>query len=483
MEEKVWEPKIYAREADLLESIEKFYLPKHLVKAIFEIGHIPSNSQESQVGVGFIDIADYTHLSKFLSPKENQILLNGLYTAFQMVLERHGGFLNKIEGDSMMFQFDDVIDKRLWDLDHRGRIKYIAKELFYTCVEMQRVCILFNQANVEFIDENALPEAKKSLTDAFAIIQSLRSKNDLSSTLFAFFQIRIRIGANIGEVTIGNFGPIGSKHWDIIGLPVINAKRMEATAPVGGLRISEEFFDILMETGIAEDYLHEFRREAERLGSVYKRITHSELYKFREVVVQDKRNATYKTYSVQVYPALPESISQQSEALLLHDVQGARQIIEFFRYYRGNHYVIDSLETMLESKGINFRKEELFSLIAPKQAENWPQGQKISLFMILNYLDRYMDQIHNARDECETPDFLSYDQFMSTIRTNIQEAYEQKRTQIVKRTYYTDVVIHLVYTSMEAAIREYQVRLEEPAVADSAEEIDEAEEAEEVENA
>ena len=59
------------------------------------------------------------------------------------------------------------------------------------------------------------------------------------------FQIRIRIGANIGEVMIGNFGPSGAKHWDIVGLPVINAKRMEATAPIGGLRISSEFFDIL----------------------------------------------------------------------------------------------------------------------------------------------------------------------------------------------------------------------------------------------
>src|SRR5574344_808452 len=99
---------------DLIQTIEEFYLPRHLVQAIYDIGHIPADSKEAQVCVGFIDIADYTHLSKYLSPKENQILLNGLYTAFQIVLERHGGFLNKIEGDSMMFQFDDILDKKLW---------------------------------------------------------------------------------------------------------------------------------------------------------------------------------------------------------------------------------------------------------------------------------------------------------------------------------------------------------------------------------
>jgi adenylate cyclase len=98
---------------ELRKAIEKFYLPRHLVKAIYEIGSIPAHSQESHVGVGFIDIADYTYLSKFLSPKENQILLNGLYTAFLIVLERHGGYLNKIEGDSMMFHFDSIIDKRI----------------------------------------------------------------------------------------------------------------------------------------------------------------------------------------------------------------------------------------------------------------------------------------------------------------------------------------------------------------------------------
>ena len=125
-----------------MQSIEEFYLPRHLVKAIYEIGHIPDDSREAKVGVGFIDIADYTHLSKFLSPKENQILLNGLYTSFLIVLERHGGFLNKIEGDSMMFQFDDVLDRKIATLPDDERIAYIARELFYTCVEMQRICKL-----------------------------------------------------------------------------------------------------------------------------------------------------------------------------------------------------------------------------------------------------------------------------------------------------------------------------------------------------
>jgi class 3 adenylate cyclase len=247
-------------DSELLELIRDYYTPQGLLKALCEMGQIPQHSLESHVGVGFIDIADYTYLSKFLSPKENQIVLNGLYTAFQIVLERHGGYMNKIEGDSMMFQFDDVLDRRLRGLGKEERLSLIARELFFTCVEMQRICILFNHADDRFLDSSAPPEAHEALADAFGIINNLRKKNDAYSTLFAFYQIRIRIGANIGEVTIGNFGPYGSKHWDVIGLPVINAKRMESTAPVGGLRISRDFSKYWRRTGSRTTTLPNSRR-------------------------------------------------------------------------------------------------------------------------------------------------------------------------------------------------------------------------------
>ena len=455
---------------ELIQTIEEFYLPRHLVKAIYDIGHIPSDSKESQVGVGFIDVADYTHLSRFLSPKENQILLNGLYTAFQIVLERHEGFLNKIEGDSMMFQFDDVIDSRLRTMPAGDRLTFIARELFYTCVEMQRVCILFNQAHDDFVEEDASPEAKQAMLAAFDIIKTLRNKDDISSTLFAFFQIRIRIGANVGEVTIGNFGPSGSKHWDIIGLPVINAKRMESTAPIGGLRISEEFYNLLEKTGIANDYYEEFRQEAKKLGSVYQNISKDELYRFREVVIQEKRGAAYRTYSVQVYPSLPESLAKQSEELLNHGPQGALSIIEFFRYYRGNHFAIDAIESMLAMKGVKFRKTEILGLIAPKQAKAGKSVAKLSLFKILDYMDKYLDYVQTVPDEADKPEFFSYDQYMTSVREQILSHYEKQKRMIVQKTFFIGVIVQQVYASIESSIREYQIRMYEASEPEDAEE-------------
>lgn len=443
---------------DLMDSIEEFYLPRHLVNAIYEIGHIPEHSREGQVGVGFIDIADYTRLSKYLSPKENQILLNGLYTAFQIVLERHGGYLNKIEGDSMMFHFDDIIDKRLWDLDKANRETLIARELFYTCVDMQRVCVLFNQADEEFLEGTDSQASRNALVSAFNIIRELRNKTDISSTLFAFFQIHIRIGANIGEVTIGNFGPEGSKHWDVIGLPVINAKRMESTAPVGGLRISEEFFNILKETGIADDYFKQFREEADILGSVYRTIKWDDLFRFREVVLHEKRNASYKTYSVQVYPALPESLARQAMELLNHGEAGVKQILEFFRYYRGNHYILDALQHGLEQRGVVFRLASLLESVSAKMAAAHKKtGSPVTIFKILNYMDQFLDKLRQQCRMPDRPDFFSYDQYMNRMNEYAQEVFDSRKKQAVRGFWYTDVVVQLVYAGIEASLLEYQM--------------------------
>ena len=449
-----------------MKSIEEFYLPRHLVKAIYEIGHIPDDSREAKVGVGFIDIADYTHLSKFLSPKENQILLNGLYTAFLIVLERHGGFLNKTEGDSMMFQFDDVLDRKIGNLPDKERIAYIARELFYTCVEMQRVCVLFNQADVGFLEDAKTDDSKIALSMAFEIMRTLRSKTEISSTLSAFFQIRIRIGANLGDVTIGNFGPSGEKHWDIIGTPVINAKRMESTAPVGGLRISAEFFEILKSTGIADDYFISFRKEAAKLGSVYKDISWEELYRFREVTLYQKKSASYRTYSVQVYPALPESLCRQSSELLNHGQQGVNMILENFRYYRANRLVIDQMEELMATRGIVFRKDKIMALISPNQSANIQNAFSFSLWRILDYLDQYLDYVQEMPDEESKPEFYSYDQFMTTMHERIRTLYDNQKKMILKKMYFTEVIVQQVYASFEASLREYQLRMEEPEEAE-----------------
>ena len=458
-----------SREIVFRKQIEEYYLPKQLIDAIMEIGEIPKNSMETMIGIGFIDIADYTFLSKFLSPKENQVVLNGLYTAFNWVLYRHGGYLNKIEGDSLMFHFGGIIDPKVKGLEEEKALKYIAKELFHTCVEMQRVCILFNQANDRFIEQNADEKTKETLEQAFNIISTLRNNLELSSSINALFQIRIRVGANIGEVTIGNFGPDGAKQWDVVGLPVIDAKRMEATAPVGGLRISENFYNILEKHGVVEAYYQRFRREALALGGTFKNISREDLFKYSTVVLEDKRDAIFQTYSVQVNPGLPESIAEQVHLLLDKGNDGADKILELFQYYRGNKYVVDAIEKDLAEVGVNIRKGHILELMFPKKYEAYVKKmegdrnkaedfirKEYSLFNLFEKFGTYQDKVKLDRPFPGFHDnFYDFMSWFQEERQIIEERFRVKKQYAVQGVYFYEIVYPLVFTSIRASLLEY----------------------------
>lgn len=459
-----------SREIAFRKQIEEYYLPKQLIDAIMDIGEIPKNSIETMIGIGFIDIADYTFLSKFLSPKENQVVLNGLYTAFNWVLRRHGGYLNKIEGDSLMFHFGGIIDPNVKGLEEEKALKYIAKELFYTCVEMQRVCILFNQANDRFIEQNADAKTRDTLEQAFHIISTLRNNLELSSSINALFQIRIRVGANVGEVTIGNFGPDGAKQWDVVGLPVIDAKRMEATAPVGGLRISENFYNILEKHGVVEAYYQRFRREALALGGTFKNITKDDLFKYSTVILEDKRDAIFQTYSVQVNPGLPESIADQVLLLLDKGNDGADKILELLQYYRGNKYVLDAIEKELHKTGVNIRKVHILELMFPKKIDEYVAKMKgdrrqaeaaiqeeYSLYNIFEKFGVYQDRV---KIDKPFPGFHNnFTDFMTWFeeeRKAIEARFKIKRQYAMHGVHFYEIVYPLVFTSIRASLLEYQ---------------------------
>lgn len=462
-------------ENELRKQIEEYYLPKQLVDAILENGGIPTSSAVTQIGIGFIDIADYAYLSKFLSPQENQTVLNGLYTAFNTVLKRHGGYLNKIEGDSLMFHYGGIIDPHAKDKSKEEVTRYIARELFYTCVEMQRVCVQFNQANERFLNTSESDATREVLQRAFDIISTLRSSLELSNSMNALFQIRIRIGANIGEVTIGNFGPEGAKQWDIVGIPVIDAKRMETTAPVGGLRISERLYNVLEETGVVDAYFRRFKKEAEALFGYYRDIQREELFQFSTVQLHDKHDARFNTYSVQVNPGLPESIMKQVELLLGKGTTGADMILDIMRYYRGNKFVTNAIEDALSARGVRIRKDYLFHLIYPKRYtalreemnnDDEAVARKIdeeeTLFSLFRSLGRYQDTVKQSDLELEEEtSFESYGDYMAHQEQRIRRAYERRKKTMVQKAYFFNVVFPLAFESLRSCILEYQTRIQE----------------------
>ncbi|MCG8573173.1 MAG: adenylate/guanylate cyclase domain-containing protein [Spirochaetes bacterium] len=452
-------------------AVEEYYQPKQLVNAIYNLGKIPRDSTENVIGVGFIDIADYSFISKFLSPKENQTVLNGLYNAFNWVLKKYGGYLNKLEGDSMMIQFGCTIDQLVED---DNRLSSIAKRLFYACVDMQKICTFFNEAQEEFKKLEVDELTKKSLDEAFSLISAMRNNADTANPMNALFQLRIRIGANIGEVAIGNYGPDDAKQWDIIGVPVIKAKRMEATAPIGGLRISEEFYNIIKECGVVDEYYQHIKAEATKQDGYFKDITLEELFSFSEVILKDKKNAKFRTYSVQVAADLPESLSAQISSLLDRGEYGAEKIISFIQYYRGNRLVCKAIETLFNDYNIRIRKDKVFEVILPKKYQDLLdeyEGDKkralayinhnYSLYALLKSLGDYQDLLKKEENnDDDYLEFTTYDEYMDTNTSQRLERHKNMEKLRVQRTYFYDIVFTLVFEHIKASILEFQMKKE-----------------------
>lgn len=460
-------------ESAFRKEIVDYYIPRDLIDAIVANGGIPRESVDTQIGVAFIDIADYTFLAKFLSPKENQVLLNGLYTVFGNVLKRRGGYLNKTEGDSLMFHFGGLIDRRVANLSPEENLVYIATALFYTCVEMQRVCYYFNEASAKVIEGLDDPEEQRTVQDAFDIMRYMRTESILANSFNALFQIRIRIGANVGEVSIGNFGPPGNKRWDVIGVPVIEAKRMESTAPVGGLRISEHFYEILEKNGIIDRYYQEFLQESRALNGYFREITKEELFSFSSVILKDKHNVTFRTYSVQVNPGLPETIVDQIILLFYKGGIGADKIVDLIKYYRGNKHVIRAIEDLFAERRIKLRKGKMVYYLFPEKYRSSLRimngdkakvelyiDRKYRLFDVLRTLGDYQDRLKapsHALDE--TIAFQHYEQYMSREFQSLNTLYKRTIKNSIHNTYFFNIIFPLIFTSIKASILEYQAGL------------------------
>lgn len=456
-------------ESDQLKTkIASFYINKQLENSILDHGTIPEHPVETTIGVGFIDIVDYSYISSWLSPKENQIFLNGLYSAFHHVLKKRGGYLNKISGDSMMFHFGGIIDPLTKSLPIEEAEPLIARLLFLTCIEIQESCRLFNRADADFIPENAGISVKKAIMMAFRIIKNLRENLSVVTNIDTLFQVRIRIGAAVGEVCIGNFGPEDARQWDVIGEPVIESRRMESTAPIDGIRLTKKMMTILEKTGLVEQYLEHFKQKA---SGFYQMITKEELFSFRTVMLKDKKNASFESCAVQANPDLPEDVWRQIEANLENGETGITPIIELIQYYRGNRLVIGAVEELFNEKEIPLRKSAMYQILAPahykkiltefgsKQICDGALEKKLTLNTLFRMLSLYQDQVKsNEKIEIPCIGFACQDEWISTQISTLKTKFNSERKRQEKERYFENILFPSVFVYIESALREYMTK-------------------------
>jgi adenylate cyclase len=448
---------------ELKNRIACYYVNEQLEEALLRYGRIPGDTEVATLGVGFLDIVDYSYLSSWLSPKENRLFLNGLYTAFNGTLRKRGGYLNKISGDSMMFHFGGPIDPDAMAVAEGARETHIARKLFQTCVELLETCREFNQADEGFLDRATDEESREALEQAFVIVRNLRENLAMVSSINAMFQVKVRVGASVGEVCVGNFGPEGLRQWDIIGNTVIEARRMESTAPHDGLRITSRLYDALQASKAVDEYFKAFRAKAR---GYYRQIAKDELFSNRVVVLQDKKDASFDSWAVQADPNLPEEVREQAKALLDRE-DGADSVVGLVKAYRGNRLVLEALESLFAEHGIRLHKLEILRKLLPtryREAEaklNKGAGSlesRASLFLLFSMLSRYQDALHGPDEVVEELAFSGYEAYMKSVDRDLRGAMDAQRKQRSQRLYFENYLYPYVFASIKASILEAQAR-------------------------
>lgn len=466
LEQDVPVPPADACSDNLKSIIASSFINSQLESFLLKFGSVPENPVESCIGVGFVDIVDYSYLSSWLSPRENQRLLNGLYAAFNLVLRKRGGYLNKISGDSLMFHFGGMIDPRIAGMAPEDAEPLIARLLFLTCIEIQESCRLFNRADEDFIIKDIDPHTRRELAQAFLIIRNLRENLSLVSSISNMFQTRIRIGASIGDVCIGMFGPEGAKQWDVIGVPVIEARRMESSAPIDGLRISSRLMDVLRKTGLFEQY-HEYFKS--RASGFYQVIRHDELFEEKDAVLFEKKRAIFKSCVIQANPDLPEDVWRQIEVCLEKEERGIESMIQILKYYRGNRLVIHAIEELLKEREIKLRKAAMFKFLLPKgfkrlvgknagdeaKASDLLEN-RLSLYQLFRILGKLQDSVKNVTETAgsEVP-FTSWNEWIEDRDMKSRESYRAHHVESERHAYFQKILFPGFFAMIQASFLEY----------------------------
>jgi adenylate cyclase len=161
--------------------------------------------ERRQATMFFSDLAGFTTISEGLSPDDLAMVLNRYLTPMSDILLRHGGYIDKYEGDAIMADFGVPVWKDADPASHAWRACWAALEQM---------------------------EALRALQPQF--------KADYG------VDIDMRIGINTGTVSAGNMGSEQKFQYTVMGDAVNQAARFEPANKLFGthILIGEETFQL-----------------------------------------------------------------------------------------------------------------------------------------------------------------------------------------------------------------------------------------------
>ena len=178
----------------LRRSFEAYFPPSVVKRIMANPDMITAGGQKKELTILFSDIKSFTTHSSTLSPDEIQKLLNEYFGAMVEIVFKYQGTVDKFIGDGLMVFFGDPEPQA----DHALRCVRAA-------IEMQKKT---RELKVKWESEGKFP-------------------------------LKIRIGINTGSVVVGNMGSARRLSYTVLGSDVNLAQRLESSAPVEGIMISQ----------------------------------------------------------------------------------------------------------------------------------------------------------------------------------------------------------------------------------------------------
>jgi class 3 adenylate cyclase len=177
------------------------YLSPQLYSSIFEGKQSGSiESKRKKLTIFFSDIKNFTKITEDMESEDLTMLLNSYLTEMSIIALKYGATIDKFIGDAILIFFGDPESKGI-------------KEDALACISMAM-------------------EMKNKM-------QQLRYEWQIAGFVQPF---EIRVGINTGYCTVGNFGSEYKMDYTVIGSNVNLASRLESSANVGEILISEETY-------------------------------------------------------------------------------------------------------------------------------------------------------------------------------------------------------------------------------------------------
>jgi adenylate cyclase len=177
----------------LLQKSFALYLAPHVINRMLSSNKLPELGGETRnVTVFFSDIEGFSLIAEKMSPDGLMELMNEYLSAMTDVIERHGGYVDKYIGDSVVAVFGAPAD----DPDHAAN-------------------------------------AARAALDCCAQLAELNA----SSPLFQGYTLAQRIGINSGEALVGNFGSRRRFNYSVMSDAVNLASRLEGANKFYGTTI------------------------------------------------------------------------------------------------------------------------------------------------------------------------------------------------------------------------------------------------------